>query len=113
MEILDLKTLITVRNIVAINEARQEITIEASLKLFWKDKRINIRDDVSEYDGKDEHGKFIVMDSRFADYIWIPDIFIDQASPADMYAVAKLNAEDIETKVLDTLGVADLSTRRA
>ena len=43
----------------------------------------------------------------------LPDIFIDQASPADMYAVAKLNAEDIETKVLDTLGVADLSTRRA
>ena len=31
---LDLKALITVRNIVAINEARQEITIEASLKLF-------------------------------------------------------------------------------
>ena len=69
--------MITVRNIVAIKEARQEITIEASLKLFWKDKRISIRDDVSEFDGKDDdHGKFIVMDSRFSDYIWIPDVFI-------------------------------------
>ena len=77
---LDLKALITVRNIVAINEARQEITIEASLKLFWKDKRINIRDDVSEFDGEDEHGKFIVMDSRFSDFIWIPDIFVDQST---------------------------------
>ena len=43
----------------------------------------------------------------------LPDIFIDQASPADMYAVAKLNAEDIETKVLNALGIADLSKARA
>ncbi|MEM9476736.1 MAG: 1-deoxy-D-xylulose-5-phosphate synthase [Pseudomonadota bacterium] len=44
----------------------------------------------------------------------LPDIFIDQASPRDMYAVAKLNAEDIEAKVLATLGIADISsTRRA
>ena len=43
----------------------------------------------------------------------LPDIFLDQASPADMYAVAKLNAEDIETKVLNALGIADLSQARA
>ncbi|MEP6019377.1 MAG: 1-deoxy-D-xylulose-5-phosphate synthase [Paracoccaceae bacterium] len=43
----------------------------------------------------------------------LPDIFIDQANPADMYAVAKLNAEDIETKVLNALGIADLSKARA
>mgnify|MGYP001820070225 CR=1 FL=1 len=41
----------------------------------------------------------------------LPDIFIDQASPADMYAVAGLNAADIEAKVLDTLGVASLGKR--
>jgi len=40
----------------------------------------------------------------------LPDIFIDQASPADMYAVAALNASDIEAKVLDTLGVTSLKT---
>ncbi|WP_099824621.1 1-deoxy-D-xylulose-5-phosphate synthase [Oceaniglobus indicus] len=34
----------------------------------------------------------------------LPDIFIDQASPADMYAVAGLNAADIEAKVLNLLG---------
>ncbi len=38
-----------------------------------------------------------------------PDIYIDQASPKDMYAQAALNAEDIEAKVLEVLGVADLS----
>ncbi len=43
----------------------------------------------------------------------LPDIFIDQASPADMYAVAGMNAEDIEAKVLATLGVQDLGARRA
>ncbi len=41
----------------------------------------------------------------------LPDTFIDQASPKDMYAVAALNAEDIEAKVLATLGVADLTKR--
>ncbi|MFQ6551014.1 1-deoxy-D-xylulose-5-phosphate synthase [Aestuariibius insulae] len=41
----------------------------------------------------------------------LPDIFIDQASPRDMYEVAALNSEDIERKVLDTLGVATLEKR--
>ncbi len=43
----------------------------------------------------------------------LPDIFIDQASPADMYAVARLNAADIEAKVLEVMGVADIGARRA
>ena len=41
----------------------------------------------------------------------LPDIFIDQASPEDMYAVAKMNASDIEAKVLDVLGVARMEKR--
>jgi 1-deoxy-D-xylulose-5-phosphate synthase len=43
----------------------------------------------------------------------LPDIFIDQSSPRDMYAVAKLNAEDIEAKVLDTLGIASIVSKKA
>lgn len=42
-----------------------------------------------------------------------PDTFIDQASPADMYAVAGMNAEDIEAKVLDVLGIARIGAQRA
>ena len=42
-----------------------------------------------------------------------PDIFIDQASPADMYAVASMDAARIEAKVLDLLGVARLGEKRA
>ena len=41
----------------------------------------------------------------------LPDTFIDQASPMDMYASAAMNAEHIEAKVLDVLGIADISKR--
>ena len=41
----------------------------------------------------------------------LPDIFIDQASPQAMYDVAALNAEQIEAKVLDVLGVASIGKR--
>ena len=40
----------------------------------------------------------------------LPDNFIDQASPEAMYAVAKLTAKDIEAKVLDLLGVAQIQS---
>ncbi|MCK5502211.1 MAG: 1-deoxy-D-xylulose-5-phosphate synthase, partial [Tritonibacter mobilis] len=43
----------------------------------------------------------------------LPDTFIDQASPKDMYDDAAMNAEHIEAKVLDVLGVARLDERRA
>lgn len=38
----------------------------------------------------------------------LPDTFIDHANPRDMYATAGLNAENIEAKVLDVLGVATI-----
>ncbi len=41
----------------------------------------------------------------------LPDIFIDQASPRDMYDVAAMNAEHIEAKVLEVLGVEALTKR--
>lgn len=43
----------------------------------------------------------------------LPDIFIDQASAEDMYHVAGLDAAQIEAKVLDVLGVAQLADKRA
>ncbi|GIT92628.1 1-deoxy-D-xylulose-5-phosphate synthase 2 [Jannaschia pagri] len=41
----------------------------------------------------------------------LPDAFIDQAGPRDMYAKAGLNAEDIEAKVLSVLGIEVLTKR--
>ncbi|SFT92876.1 1-deoxy-D-xylulose-5-phosphate synthase [Sedimentitalea nanhaiensis] len=43
----------------------------------------------------------------------LPDTFIDQASPADMYAVAGMNAAQIEARVLAVLGVATIGEKRA
>ncbi|CRK75068.1 1-deoxy-D-xylulose-5-phosphate synthase [Nereida ignava] len=43
----------------------------------------------------------------------LPDTFIDQSSPEDMYAMAGLNAADIEAKVLDVLGITKLDSKRA
>jgi 1-deoxy-D-xylulose-5-phosphate synthase len=41
----------------------------------------------------------------------LPDTFIDQASPRAMYDAAGMNAEHIEAKVLEALGVATLEKR--
>ena len=43
----------------------------------------------------------------------LPDIFIDQASPEDMYAVAGMNAAQIEARVLDVLDIAVVTGKRA
>ncbi|MCA0205791.1 MAG: 1-deoxy-D-xylulose-5-phosphate synthase [Proteobacteria bacterium] len=43
----------------------------------------------------------------------LPDMFIDQASPDQMYEAAGLTAADIEAKVLDVLGVARIGVKRA
>ena len=43
----------------------------------------------------------------------LPDSFIQQDSPERMYAVAAMNAADIEAKVLGLLGVAQVGARRA
>ena len=41
----------------------------------------------------------------------LPDTFIDQASPDDMYREAKLSSKDIQEKVLETLAVTTLKVR--
>ena len=45
--------------------------------------------------------------------MFLPDIFIDQASQSDMYNVAELNSEHIVNKVLDTLGISKINTKLA
>jgi 1-deoxy-D-xylulose-5-phosphate synthase len=56
-------------------------------------------------EGEFDHGL------RFRSMV-LPDIFIDQASPKAMYDVAAMNAEHIEAKVLEALGV-DVIDKRA
>jgi 1-deoxy-D-xylulose-5-phosphate synthase len=58
-----------------------------------------------------DHGIFDVG-LKFRSMV-LPDIFIDQSSPADMYATAAMNAPHIEAKVLETLGVASIHSQTA
>ena len=41
----------------------------------------------------------------------MPDAFVDQAKPDDMYAEAGLNAKGFETMALSLLGVSALSSK--
>ena len=43
----------------------------------------------------------------------LPDTFIDHASPEAMYRDARLSAPDIEAKVLEVLGIAQIGEKRA
>jgi len=43
----------------------------------------------------------------------LPDTFIDQSSPEDMYATAGMNAPEIEAKALEVLGVSSVGAKRA
>ena len=43
----------------------------------------------------------------------LPDVFIDQAKPEEMYAVAGMSAEHIEARVLSVLDIAQVADRRA
>jgi len=42
-----------------------------------------------------------------------PDVFIDQATPAAMYQIAGMDASQIESKVLELLGVSQVGVQRA
>lgn len=45
--------------------------------------------------------------------IVLPDTFIDHASPDAMYREARMAASDIESRVLDALGIAQIGEKRA
>ena len=45
--------------------------------------------------------------------MFLPDIFIDQASQSDMYNVAEMNSEHIARKVLATLGISKINAKFA
>lgn len=58
-----------------------------------------------------EHGVFDAG-FKFRSMV-LPDIFIDQSSPEDMYRTAGLDAKEIEAKVLEVLDIAQIGDRRA
>ena len=78
----------------AIDQATNDLFLEADGNLAW----VRNAEAVGQEGVFDRGYKFRSMVR--------PDTFIDHASPEDMYASARMNAADIEAKVLELLDVA-------
>merc|ERR1719510_1259210 len=62
---------LNLRNIFEVNEKAQYISLETSLRMYWKDERIT-----GVPLGNEE---FVNVNGKAIDQFWIPDVFIDQA----------------------------------
>ncbi len=59
-----------------MNEITQIVTMEVSVRLYWMDPRVRLKNESHFGDGDDE---YITLNPRLARYLWVPDLFIDQA----------------------------------
>ncbi|XP_023344150.1 glycine receptor subunit alpha-4 isoform X2 [Eurytemora carolleeae] len=68
---------INLRNILDVDEKAQIVSLETTLRLYWKDPRISPK---AEYlESFDSMGNYTTLNPSLASKIWMPDIFIDQA----------------------------------
>ena len=71
---------LNLRNIISVSEKEQTISLEMTLRMFWKDERLSIVDsgdllrDPTHYNLSYE-----VQTRKQLDNIWIPDLFVDEA----------------------------------
>ena len=62
---------LNLRNIFEVNEKAQYITLETSIRMFWRDPRLTSM----PVEGRD----FVTINGHDIRHFWVPDIFIDQA----------------------------------
>jgi cation transporter family protein len=74
---LKVEASINVRNILDIDEKAQLVSLETTLRFFWKDTRITPKDEYLE--SEDSYGMYTSLNPSMANNIWMPDVFIDQA----------------------------------
>merc|ERR1711970_91718 len=75
---VEITAAINLRNILDVKEKEQIISLETTLKLYWKDERIKVKDP-KYLDGVDSIGPYLILKPSQADSSWMPDVFIDQA----------------------------------
>jgi len=68
---------INLRNILDVAEKEQIISLETTLRLYWKDERIKPKQKF--LDSKDSLGTYLTLNPSRASKFWMPDVFIDQA----------------------------------
>ena len=69
---LDVEFQINLRNVLEVNEVSQICTLETTIRLFWQDSRVSLRQQVLDH--------YITLNPSAAHNFWIPDIFIDQVN---------------------------------
>jgi len=68
---------INVRNILDISETKQQVSLETTLRFYWKDFRLVPH--LKYLQANDSFGRYVNLHPRIAKTMWMPDIFIDQA----------------------------------
>jgi len=68
---------INLRNILDVAEKEQIVSLETTLRLYWKDERI--KPAANTLDSEDLIGRYITLNPSQAEKFWMPDVFIDQA----------------------------------
>jgi len=68
---------INLRNILDVAEKEQLISLETTLRLYWKDERVKPKEKFM--DSEDSIGTYLTLNPSRAAKFWMPDVFIDQA----------------------------------
>ena len=68
---IDVNFTINLRNILEVNEVAQLISMETSIRMFWKDWRVRAE--------LDKDKEYLTLNPKAAEHFWIPDIFIDRS----------------------------------
>ena len=68
---LDVNFTINLRNVLEVNEKAQIISLETTIRMFWRDFRVNADMEPGQ--------EYITLNPKGAEYFWIPDIFIDRS----------------------------------
>ena len=67
---------INLRNILEVHEKQQLISLETTLRLYWKDPRVTPKEKFVK--GQDSVGRYVGLNPIIAKKLWMPDIFVDQ-----------------------------------
>ena len=75
--LVQIESVINLRNILDVDDKKQKISVEITLRLYWNDSRI---EPVQKYlSGSDSSGRYIPLAPSSGECFWMPDVFIDQA----------------------------------
>ncbi len=70
---------INLRNVLGVNEKEQLLSLECTIRMFWRDKRISLAPGAIP-----EGSDYITFKPEAAKHFWVPDVFVDRAKSLRM-----------------------------